>query len=214
MHFVVRKKYQQKTLKGFSIGEVLLAAFVLTSGLLATSALMSTSLHNSFETRDAIIATQLSQEGIELVRNFRDNDFAAEENGFSNNFLFHNGLGNKRCRLDYTDNDPSDLSNLTCTNTAPSSFGSGASRYTLHYTNVFVPYEHTGSSAERFSRYIYIDYDRNTVSEPGDDTALVKSYVYWGAVLDFPNPDNTTFSDCTIKNRCVFTEVTLTSWAN
>lgn len=211
MRFVVRKKYQQKALKGFSIGEVLLAAFVLTSGLLATSALMSTSLQNSFETRDAIIATQLAQEGIELVRNFRDNDFAAGGNGFSNNYLFHNSQ--RRCRLDYSDNTPSDLSSLTCHNTAPSSSGAGASRYTLHYTNALVPYAHTGTSPERFSRYIYIGYDQGSADDQYDDFAVVKSYVYWGEVVpDFPNPDNTTFSDCTIKNRCVFTEVTLTSW--
>ncbi len=206
MRFTLQKKYQQKTpiLKGFSIGEVLLAAFVLTSGLLATSALMSTSLHNSFETRDAIIATQLSQEGVELVRNVRDNDFAKGRDGFTG---FN--AGHKHCRIEYNDPlppPPPPPTDMDCRG----SLGS-TSRYTLHY-NVSGFYEHTGSSTERFSRYIYRDYSNS------DKTATIRSFVYWGNVTD---PDMFALSDvgttgitvdCVIAKKCVYTEVTLTSW--
>lgn len=186
-----------KKLAGFSIGEVLLAAFVLTSGLMATSALMATSLRNSFETRDAIIATQLAQEGVELVRNVRDNDFANGGDGFDD---FSN---EKHCRIDY---EPTDLD---CVSTAPPS---NMVSYHLQYSSGF--YRH-GGSGEKFSRYIYIDYDDTA----GEKKALVRSFVYWGdgtggtfAIGDVGGNGNS--AQCTAAKKCVYTEVTLTSWSN
>lgn len=184
----LKKRILAKTSRGFSIAEVMFAAFVLTIGLLAIVALIANSLQNALETRDTIIAVELAQEGVELVRNVRDNDFAAGGDGFAG------FLNDTHCRIDY--NDAAD--SLDC---GPS-VGS-ASRYSLQYDNNF--YEH-GSGSGRFSRYIYIDYD-----DMGQKNALVRSFAYWGG--DFTPPDTGgSAANCTVADKCVFTEIKLTSW--
>lgn len=174
-----------KKLQGFSIAEAILAAFVLTTGLIAVMALIANSLKNSFETRDTIIAVELAQEGIELVRNVRDNDFIAGNDGFS-----RFPSSKQYCRIDYKVNVNS---NLDCS----------ASNYSLQYNNGF--YEHGGSGG-RFSRRLYIDYDAT------NKEALVRSFVYWGGI--FTPPGDGSATNCTASKKCVFTEIRLKSWKN
>lgn len=191
--------YNKRKLKGFLLAEVLVASFVLIIGLLATSALITTSLRNSFDNRDSIIAIELAQEGIELVRNVRDNNFISGGTGFA---AFSNST--KHCRIDYNDSfDYLDAATVDPNVNCNSSVGP-ASRYYLQYNSGTGFYEH-GSSQEKFSRYIYIDYN---VPGPGSENALVRSFVYWG--IDMPSGASTT--DCNLANKCVFTEVTLTNW--
>ncbi|MFZ2300029.1 MAG: hypothetical protein WAW00_02765 [Candidatus Moraniibacteriota bacterium] len=182
-----KKQPFSETLRGFSIAEAMLAAFVLVIGLTAVVALIGNSLKHSFETRDTIIAVGLAQEGVELVRNIRDNDFAAGGSGFAD---FSSA---KHCRIDYNDaaNSPD------CAGSPGS-----ASQYALGYNNGF--YEHSGSG--RFSRYMYIDYD----DTPDKENALVRSFVYWGGL--FTLPSNGSAAQCTVATKCVFTEIKLTSW--
>lgn len=172
-------------LKGFSIGETVLSAFVLTAGLLAVSALVSSSMRESLEGRDTIIATGLSQEGVELVRNVRDNGFASGT-GFSS---FSNS--DRHCRIDY--NDP--VTSLDC----QASQG-GGSRYTLQYSGGF--YSHNNTGTEKFSRYIYVNYN-------GSTEAMVRSFVYWGT---YTPPSTGVTTGCTVANKCVFTQVGLMNW--
>lgn len=177
-----------RSLAGFSLAETLLSAFVLTAGIVVIVTMISKSLGDSIESRDAIIGAELAQEGIELVRNVRDNDFAAGNNGFS---LFD---GDRHCRIDY--DDPVD--SFDC----DGSFG-GGNRYALEFTNG--AYAHTDTAA-RFSRYVYTDYD-DSVS--GEENALVRSFVYWGNYTPPPSGDP---GGCSAQNKCVFTEIVLTNW--
>jgi hypothetical protein len=163
--------------------------FVLSTGLVAIIAVMSGSLRYSFSNRDTIIATDLAQEGIELVRNVRDNDFAAGNNGFS---AF--SQANKHCRIDWNDPDTS----LDCLPNQGS-----LSRYTLEYTGGM--YQNTANPTGRFSRYIFIDYDTN-----GGEHALVRSFVVWGTGT-LP-PASGSSSTCAGSDVCVFTEAFLTNW--
>lgn len=187
----VRTGYSKSTLRGFSLGEVLLAAFVLTAGILAITALMASSLRNSYETRDAIIAVELAQEGVELIRNLRDNNLAMGNpafQGFSNN--------EKHCRRSYNDL-------LTAPLDCQSSQGP-MGRYVLDYASGAYFHASPSSAPSRFSRYLYIDYSSSS------DRAQVRSFVLWGNG-SLPPPDGNT-SNCTIAQQCVFTEVTLTNW--
>lgn len=61
--------------KGFLLADVMIAVFITTSALVAIMAAMSPSLKTEFFKRDEIIATGLAQEGIELIRNIRDNNW-------------------------------------------------------------------------------------------------------------------------------------------
>lgn len=171
--------------------EVMISSFVLTIGLVAVTALIAKSLGQSLENRDTIVAVELAQEGIELVRNVRDNDFTVTgHNGFT-----PFSSSNRHCRQDY--NDSSASLNCRDSSDAPSN---NPGWYYLEYTGGL--YEHT-STPSRFSRYIYIDYNQ------GQESALVRSFVYWGATVP---PVSGASSSCTVVNKCVFTEVKLTSW--
>jgi prepilin-type N-terminal cleavage/methylation domain-containing protein len=68
----------RKVHTGFSLMEVVLAIAVLSIGLLSVAKLFAGSLNRTFENRDDIIAAGLAQEGIELIRNKRDNNALAD----------------------------------------------------------------------------------------------------------------------------------------
>jgi hypothetical protein len=178
-----KKKNGQKGMNGFLIAEATISLFVLTAGLIAVMALISSSLKYSIDNRDTIIAVELAQEGVELVCNVRDNGFI---NNPANPFFSFSAV-NKHCRITYN-------SALVCTGTVQS-----AGTYALLYAGGYYSY-----GDGKFHRYVYVNY--NNI-----DTAIVKSFVYWDPNL-FTPPNNGDPSLCTIVNKCVFTEITLTNW--
>jgi prepilin-type N-terminal cleavage/methylation domain-containing protein len=58
--------------KGFSLIEVIAAVTIMTVGILTVVSLINTNLKTSRESRNRLIALNLSQEGLELTRNYRD----------------------------------------------------------------------------------------------------------------------------------------------
>lgn len=183
----------KKALKGFSIPEVLLSMFVLSIGLVTIVAVMAGSLRYSYDTRDLIIATGLAQEGVELVRNVRDADFAAGNQGFTR---FSDS--NRYCRINW---NSSQNSNIDCfANPDP------ANRYYLQYRNGV--YGHVNATKERYSRFIYIDYDPGVGLNNG--TAVVRSFVFWGTADIRPATGDP--ATCNASPTCVYTEIFLTSW--
>ncbi|MCW1888556.1 MAG: hypothetical protein KIH67_003315 [Candidatus Moranbacteria bacterium] len=197
-----KNRKELKKRKAFSFGEVLMSAFVLTVGLTATTALISSSLQYSFDNRDAVIATQLAQEGIELMRNVRDQNFATQADGGNGGDGFQGFDENqKNCRVN--------ANGMTCF----SSQGSPSSqRYYLSApTNPGAGGRFTDTgSVTRFARYVYVEYN-NT-----DKTARVVSYVFWdwtnGASMPSFVPANGGVGNCTLENKCVFSEIFLTKW--
>ncbi len=199
----------RKTVRAFSILEVVLSASVLSIGMLSMVAVMSSSLAKVLNSQKVIIATELAQEGVELVRNFRDNDLAVGGNGF-NRF----SDPNKHCFVNW---DSAVTVNIDCKSNGAGSphNNSNRSRYYLQYENGF--YKHSSVIEESFSRYVYIDdiQKGNSLNE----RAVVRSFVYWGdqstsAYFDPNNngdPANGTHA-CTLANKCVFVESFLTSW--
>lgn len=69
--------------KGFLLPDVMIAVFVTASALVATLAAIAPSIKLEAYKRDEIIATGLAQEGIELVRNVRDNNWKMCDDGNS-----------------------------------------------------------------------------------------------------------------------------------
>jgi len=83
--------------KGFSIIETLLAAFVLSVGLVGVISIFGPINTASREATHRVVAAALAQEGIELVRNIRDNNMIAGKS------IDHNmSLNSWRC-IDYND---------------------------------------------------------------------------------------------------------------
>ncbi|KKR03814.1 MAG: hypothetical protein UT31_C0009G0012 [Parcubacteria group bacterium GW2011_GWF2_39_13b] len=64
----MRQKYQQ----GFSLLEVIVSIFLITTGMLAILSLDNYSLKAISSNKAQIIASGLAQEGIEIVRNWRE----------------------------------------------------------------------------------------------------------------------------------------------
>jgi len=146
------------THKGFSIGEVLISSFVIMMGVVATSNLLATSIGDTTDGRNLVIASQLAQEGAELVRNVRDNNVVNDSPSFNG---FPSAGSTQECSIDYA-------SALSCpSSTTP-----------LRYDNGF--YEHGSGEDTFFRRRIRI-----SVSGSGEE-ADVESTVVWRR-MDFPS---------------------------
>ena len=172
------------------MAEVLLSLFVLTIGLVTIVSVMAGSLRYSYDTRDTIIAAELAQEGVELVRNARDNNFdpiVSGGTGFADFFP-----AQPHCRMNWDDASP------TCFNAQ-----GAADNYYLQYSGGL--YKRVDATKERYSRYIYINHN-NAVN---NERAIVRSFVYWGAWMP-PNTGNP--ANCTAANKCVYAETFLTAW--
>lgn len=193
--FHKNKKAVAKKLKGFLIAEVLIASFLLTVGLVAIMGVISSSLRYSLDSQDTIIAVELAQEGVELVRNVRDNDLATGGSGFPASSF---DSAKKNCSIAYND------SSVNCSTSLSAS-------YTLQYTTDGF-YKQSGGAASKFSRYIYMRYTGGT-----SPNVLARSFVYWGGgasgtfVATDPGSTGDT-TECTIAKKCVFTEIILTAW--
>jgi len=74
---------KEKKYSGFSFIESVLAIFVVSVGMIAVLSLLSKNLKQSMDSRDQMVASLLAQEGIELVRNLRDNNWANEIDTFN-----------------------------------------------------------------------------------------------------------------------------------
>lgn len=183
----------RKSARAFSTPEVLLSVFILATGLVTIVAVMSGSLGYSLRNQDAIVATELAQEGVELVRNVRDNDFVAGNNGFTHFSNQHN------CRVSWDDDATADI-DCAANGSRPSNT---PARYYLQYSGGL--YKHTGGAQERFSRYIYI----NTTGSSDNERAEVRSFVYWGT---FVPADDGSSTGCAEAAQCIFTESFLTAW--
>lgn len=190
---------KKKNLKAFSMPEVLLSVFILSIGLVTIVAVMAGSLRAALGSQNAIIATELAQEGTELVRNVRDNDFASGGTGFA---AFS---GHRHCRIDWS-------SALACNGSK-----GALSQYALGYSGGM--YTSAPGTTEKFYRYVYINY-----TSGGNERATVRSFVFWGGdvsgALPAINPADTLSSfegsgntaGCNLTHLCVFTETFLTPW--
>ena len=74
------KKIKSKTEFGFSILEVIIAIFIISMGLIGVLSLVVQNVQVQYINKNNLIASQLAQEGIELVRNIRDNNWLDGEN--------------------------------------------------------------------------------------------------------------------------------------
>jgi Tfp pilus assembly protein PilV len=155
----MRKKYFHKNKKksGFSFLETIISVFLIAIGMIAVMALMASSLKESFDSRDQVIATLLSQEGIELVRNVRDNNWANDLGSFDAGFP---SASKVRCQVDAVTDA------ISCP----------AFWFSLKLNTDGI-YNYSSGSATRFQRKIMIQYDNDTEK----NLATITSIVAWGS---------------------------------
>jgi Tfp pilus assembly protein PilV len=97
---------------GFYLIEAIIAMFLLTVGLLVAVDLLSKTMTGNIEDRENITAVALAQEGVELVRNLRDNNFAQGKKAFDTQY-FPAGTS-LNCRIDKDNNINSSNPNIIC----------------------------------------------------------------------------------------------------
>lgn len=98
-HFCGFSLRSKTKMAGFSFVEVLISVFLVAIGMIAIISLISSTLSNSIDSRSQVIATLLAQEGTELVRNIRDNNWVVYSDPTDHSF--ENIINNTDCTIDY-----------------------------------------------------------------------------------------------------------------
>lgn len=187
-----RKLLKRK--KGFSLLEVLIALFVMVLGMLGVLMMITNSLKNSQSSRDVITASQLAQEGIEMVRWIRDNNIEADLDPF-----YNMESNNEYCRADYeiAKNTPP---KLECSATFE------ADNHALYFSSEgadnFLSYNYTaplGGKPSKFKRII-------RVGAGSSEEKKVTSFVFWGSDWESA-PDSST---CYSEKKCVYVQGVIT----
>jgi prepilin-type N-terminal cleavage/methylation domain-containing protein len=75
-------KYNHKTKNGFSLIEVIVALFIISVGLVGMLGIIFQSIQAENVNENRLVASQLAQEGLELTRNVRDDNWLGSENWY------------------------------------------------------------------------------------------------------------------------------------
>jgi len=142
--------WSPKSKNGFTIIEALVSIFVLSMGITACIGLASSALRSSEISKNRLIAANLAQEGIEVVRNIRDSNWLASQN-------FDYGLS------DNTNPGYQAQYNSTSLSTYDGSY--------LKIDSNGV-YSYSGATTTTFQRKI-------TISHPQTYEIEINCYVYW-----------------------------------
>lgn len=174
--------------KGFSFIEVMLSVFLISVGLISVMGLVSASLRNSIDSRDQTVASLLAEEGVEVMRNIRDNN-CLEKCGYGTSFN-NIPVNNTNCIVD-----------SGTTSMSASDCDKSLADETLYYSSAGLYNKGKFGTSTKFKRRI-------DINSPSSGEIVVTSMVSWGS-LDLTAA---TINTCTTANRCAYTAVTLTSW--
>ena len=72
-------KIKTQLKSGFSIIEIIVALFIISIGMIGVLSLIVQNIQSQNVNKGALIAAQLAQEGIELIRHTRDSNWAAAQ---------------------------------------------------------------------------------------------------------------------------------------
>jgi len=79
-----KNKKQKTKNKGFSLMEVIIAIAIITTALISIMVLITFSISSIRVAKSKIIATNLAQEGLEIVRNIRDSNWLSYKRASEN----------------------------------------------------------------------------------------------------------------------------------
>ncbi|MEI7749485.1 MAG: hypothetical protein WCJ25_00590 [Candidatus Moraniibacteriota bacterium] len=185
-------RIKRNVLNGFSLAETMLSMTVLIVGILPILAAMNGGLKHSLESRSIITASGLAQEGVELLKNVKDNNAFAGGTSLAVWLPPSGGPTWNDCRIDFNDNAVS---------TTGFPVSCGQSNFSLSGT----PYVHGGGSG-KFNRRIFLSYDST------NETVDCISVVYWGSTYVPSTTMADVRSQCSASNACAYAETTLTPW--
>jgi len=174
--------------KAFTLVEVIMALFILTTGLLGIMRLAALNLSTSMDSRDEIIAATLAQEGLELVYNVKDNNSANYATTL-NDFKYFSTSNN--CKIDRL---------YVYGNTIDCTGGS----YQLNYI-AGTGFVHTGGlSGTKFFRRI-------TITDSGTNK-IITAYTSWNnapPAVAAPGANCKTTCNISATSKCACAQMTL-----
>jgi len=162
---------------GFSLIEVVFSIFLLSTGLVAAVQLVTSGIVESMDSRDQLIASELAQEGLELVRNIRDNNWANAGGSFD-----HITLGNN-CFLDMEYAYPA---NIKCNNSSKKLYLNGSGFY-VHSS--------VGATTTKFQRKL-------NITASGNDLKIV-SMVSWNGAEPVSEASCSLVNKCVSENTII-----------
>jgi Tfp pilus assembly protein PilV len=169
--------------KGFSLIEVLFSLGMFVIGIFGVVSLMYGEMEKSMNRRNEAIAGALAQEGIELVRNIRDNNWQdTGKAAFDNIDTKTNGIIDCGSNVDEVKDD---------------TFSASGYGLVLDGNERYV---HGNGQETHFKRRIIVEDD-------GADRKIITSVTTWGGAGDpSGDPDE---SNCNFYQKCFYIEATL-----
>lgn len=143
---------------GFTLLEVIVAIFILTVGIGGSFSLIQQTISTASMIQSRLIAAYLGQEGIEIVRNIRDNNWLEQRESLQSPPLpaWNDGMSGCQgptncCEGDYKTNMPPSKTSLTSV--------VGCDFDNLRYLNIDSDgfYSHLSGTQTKFKRKILID---------------------------------------------------------
>ena len=177
----------KKTKKGFSLIEVLVSLTILTLGIASISMLMLSNIKNSQEAKNQIVAMGLAQEGIEIVRNMKDN-----------NLTFSTDVKNSDTSSDFFVEPSASFANMLTP--AGGHVNDDANKRLGLDSNSMYKHYLSGDTPTKFYRKIVISIsvvDSKNVS-------TVTSVVSWNSSAATEFPPSHDLAKCTIANSCAY----------
>lgn len=159
--------------RAFTLIETLVAVSILSIAVVAPMSLVAQSIATSFYARDQVTAFFLAQEGIEAVRNIRDNNILLTAFGTPTDLMTGIPTNNTPFVIDARNNTITNCSGA-CPQikitTSSSLFGHGTAPY-----NMAEP----GWTPTRFTRYVRVQYAKNPDTSDNLDEIVVTVIVTW-----------------------------------
>ena len=153
--FIKKQKITEREKKAFTLIEIITVLLVISIGMVGVLSLIVQNIQSQVINKDTLIAYQLAQEGVELIREVRDTNWR-------NSLNWRTQLADGNYYMDFSNPAPISAPALD------KIYGNLKQDATGFYYNNPYPLA-TGSL---FSRII-------TISTQGDTGMLVKSNVYW-----------------------------------
>lgn len=199
-----QKKYPKSysVYSAFGLVEVVLAMFILTTALTVVMLPAIRTIQYTKQNRQAVLAAYLAQEGVEIIRNIRDTQFAQfDKNKATLDKAFDMDTTEtvKACSIDYTTTALGKIGDTLSNCKANSLFSKEDGALILN--NDF--YESSpGNSDAVFWRKAVI----RRITRGSNIRYDVEVYVIWGTGR-YRAP-----ATCTRSNKCVFSQATVTNW--
>lgn len=180
--------------QGFTIIEVIVAIFILSVAVVGVFSAFSLIVILTSNASDRLTAAYLAQEGVEVVRNIRDNNWLKE--GSPEGSQWYDGLWRcfdaEGCEVDYR-----------TTADGPETVLPWAER-DLNIINGFYAYDATNPSRTKFKRQIKISCLPYGDCSGGDDIMKVSVEVFWREKPSILNPSG--------EPGSIMVEETLYNW--